>query len=94
MLPPWMTEDETDQEKGRTPPPLLLITEVTHTASDWVVIYHFFLGPLDGHFTMYIGHRDEMTKAEAEALAHDSKAPQLARAHLALLHSVTLETMQ
>jgi len=93
MPPLWMDEDETDQ-KGRTPPPLLLITEVTHTASDWVVIYHFFLGPLDGHFTMYLGHRDAMTKAAAEALAHDPKSPQLARAHLALLHAVTLETKQ
>jgi hypothetical protein len=93
MLPPWMIEDETDQ-KGRTPPPLLLIIEVTHTASDWVVIYHFFLGPLDGHFTMYLGHLDKMSKEDALALAHDSKSPLLARAHLALLHAVTLETMQ
>jgi hypothetical protein len=94
MLPPWMREVETDQEKGCTPPPLLLITEVAHTASDWVVIYHFFLGPLDGHFTMYLGHLDKLSKEQAETLAHDSKSPLLARAHLALLHAVTLETMQ
>jgi hypothetical protein len=43
---------------------------------------------------MYLGHLDKLSKEQAETLARDPKSPQLARAHLALLHAVTLETMQ
>ena len=90
-LPPIDTEDE-DGPKGRTPPPLLMLAELTHTAADWYAIYHFFLGPLDGHFTMHLGHLDAITEGEARAQALAPDSPHLGRARLALLQAVHLET--
>jgi hypothetical protein len=90
---PMMLPDDDDGKKG-TSPPLLMFTELTHTAADWYVIYHFFLGPLDGHFTLHLGHLDEFGEEEAKAKARDPKSPLLARAHLALLQAVQLETTQ
>ena len=88
-----MFDDEEKDQEGRTPPPLLMIVELTHNASDWVVVYHFFLGSLDGHFTLYLGHLDQLRPEEAEEKANDPASPLLARARLALLQAVQLEVM-
>ena len=91
MFPPRMFDDDEKDQEGRTPPPLLILTDLTYTASDWVVVYRFFLGPLDGHFTLYLGHLDQLRPEEAEAKANDPASPLLARARLALLRAVQLE---
>ena len=91
MLPAKMFDEEDDQ-KGRMPPPLLMFTELGHTARDWIATYHFFLGPLDGHFAMNIGRCADLDEAAAEEKAFDPTSPHLAQARLALLQAITLET--
>ena len=92
MIPPKRF-DEDDDQKDRTPPPLLMFTELGHTPRDWIVTYHFFLGPLDGHFAMYLGRRDDLDGAAVKEKAFAPKSPQLGQARLALLQAITLETM-
>jgi hypothetical protein len=91
VIPLQMIEQD-DEKKGHTPPPLLMITELGYTVDDWIVTYHFFLGPLDGHFAMYLGPRADMDEAAAKEKAFAKESPQLAQARLALLQGSVLET--
>lgn len=84
--------DEEDPGEGGAPP-LVTVTELVHTSRDWVVIYHFFLGPLDGHFPMYLGRLSDVSEKDAKAKARDQTSPLLGQAWLALLRAVQLETM-
>lgn len=80
-------------DEGKTPPPLLMLIELGHTAADWIVTYHFYLGELDGHFTMHLAPVGSLTPDEALEKAKDKQSPLLARARLALLQAVNLETV-
>jgi len=93
MVPPPVLDDEATNAPENKTPPLVMLHEVKRAGNEWVVIYHFFYGPLDGHFTMALGPLAEMDEAAATARALSPDSSQLSRARLALLQALTLETM-